>query len=251
MITKRYPKKDYPRLHNILGGMKQRCRNPKCESYPDYGGRGIDICKEWDDSDNFIEWALNNGYADDLTIDRVDNNKGYSPENCAWKTKKEQNDNRRSGLGKFLYKGEEKTLLKWCTELSLPYDSMRERIVNKGMSVEDAFETPLATDKPSFTQLCKEHGKNPATVISRMRKFGWDLETALTKPCQKSGKHNTIVYHRRCPVCGIEYDTFSHKAKYCSKKCNKKTNSITYRREHPEKFEIVNGMWHFKADETF
>lgn len=251
MTRNKYPKSQYKRLYNILGGMKQRCRNPKCERYSDYGGRGLDVCPEWNNTDNFIEWALSNGYSDDLTIERLDNNKGYCPENCTWKTKKEQNDNRRNGLGKFFYRGENKTLLEWCTELGLPYDTMRDRIVNKGMSVEDAFETPLSTEKPSFTKLCKEHGKNPVTVISRMTKFGWSLEDALTKPTQKSGKHNTIIYHKTCPVCGKEYDTYSHKAVYCSKKCNKKTDSVRYRRENPEKFNVIDGKWYFKAGERY
>ena len=251
MAEKKYPKRLYKRLHNIWCHMRQRCQNPRNMAYKDYGGRGIFVCPEWEDSDVFIEWALTHGYADNLTIDRINNDDGYYPGNCRWITKKEQNDNRRSGLGKFLYRGEEKTLLEWCTELNISYDAMRERIVNKGMSVEEAFETPLATDKPSFTQLCKDHGINPVTVITRMNRFGWDLEKALTTPPQKAGKHNTILYHRVCPVCGKEYDSYSPKGMFCSKSCNKKTNSVRYRRENPDKFDVIDGIWHFKAGEHY
>lgn len=248
MVEKRYPKRQYPRLHNILSGMKRRCNNPNDAAYARYGGRGIFVCSEWENSDAFIEWALTHGYADNLSIDRINNDDGYYPDNCRWITLKEQNDNRCTGLGKFEYRGEKKTLLQWCTELNLPYDAMRARIVDKGMSVSEAFETPLKTELETFNQICRDHGLNPGTVRSRIDKFGWSLEKALSVPARKAGKHNTVTYHKKCPVCGKEYDTHSHKAVYCSKSCCKKISSIRYRRENPEKFMVVDGIWHFVAE---
>ena len=83
------------RIYRIWIGMKSRCRNPNDTGYCYYGGRGIDICDEWwGDFDTFLEWAMDNGYSDDLTIDRIDVNDGYYPNNCRWITMAEQATNK-------------------------------------------------------------------------------------------------------------------------------------------------------------
>ena len=86
----------YERIKRIWKNMKSRCGNPNATSYRIYGGRGIAVCDEWkNDFMSFYNWAINNGYSDDLSIDRIDNDKGYCPENCRWATAKEQRANQR------------------------------------------------------------------------------------------------------------------------------------------------------------
>ena len=84
------------RLFNIWSHMKNRCNQPKCDSYKHYGGRGIKVCNDWcNDFNSFKEWALSNGYSDNLTLDRIDVNGNYEPSNCRWVPQKQQARNQR------------------------------------------------------------------------------------------------------------------------------------------------------------
>lgn len=84
------------RLYRIWGCMHNRCHRKSYHAFKHYGGRGIKLCPEWDDHfEPFMEWALANGYGDDLTIDRIDSDGNYEPANCRWATMKEQNMNKR------------------------------------------------------------------------------------------------------------------------------------------------------------
>lgn len=107
------------RLHGIWKNMHTRCYNPKGKRYSRYGGRGISICEEWNGENGFakfMEWAYKNGYNEDLTIERIDNDSDYSPINCKWIPLAEQASNRSSS--RFVeYRGIKKTVAQWSREL--------------------------------------------------------------------------------------------------------------------------------------
>lgn len=104
------------RLYKCWLNMKNRCHNPNTVDYKNYGGRGITICPEWQEFEPFYEWAMANGYSDDLTIDRIDVNGNYEPDNCRWATMKEQSRNRTDNCIVEI-NGERKILQDWVEEL--------------------------------------------------------------------------------------------------------------------------------------
>lgn len=128
-------KKSKTRLYAVWGGIKARCSNPKCEAFKNYGGRGIKFCKDWVFYENFEKWALNNGYSNNLTIDRIDNNGNYEPDNCRWVTIKKQCNNRRNNRH-IEYNGKIFTIAEICDILNLPYQYVIYRL-NKNLSIYD------------------------------------------------------------------------------------------------------------------
>lgn len=128
------------RLGRIYHGMLQRCENSNKDSYEYYGGKGITVCEEWQTYEPFMEWSLKNGYNDDLSIDRIDYNKGYSPENCRWADNKIQSNN-KSNNHYLTYNNQTKTVQQWGEFLGIKPNSIITRL-RRGWSLERALLTP-------------------------------------------------------------------------------------------------------------
>lgn len=133
--------KRYTRLYCIYIHMKERCYNQNEKNYNDYGGRGITVCDEWQEFIPFYEWAMNNGYADNLTLDRIDVNGNYEPSNCRWATPKEQANNRRTNR-LITYNGETHNIAEWAKIKKIKYGTLQSRITKRKWNIEKALNTP-------------------------------------------------------------------------------------------------------------
>lgn len=131
--------KCFTRLYRIWNSMKQRCSNPKAISYKYYGGKGITVCEEWQDFKPFYEWAMANGYRDDLTIDRKDSNGNYCPENCLWATNKVQ-QNHTSYNRLITFRGETHNITEWAEILNIPRNVLYNR-TRRGWDIEKILTT--------------------------------------------------------------------------------------------------------------
>lgn len=128
--------KAHTRLYTIYKGMKQRCYNKKDQTYKYYGSRGIVVCSEWlNDFMTFYNWAISNGYQDDLTIDRIDVDGNYEPYNCRWISSEAQHSNMRTNI-KLVYNNKTQTIKQWSKELDTNYRTMLRRY-HKGWSTKE------------------------------------------------------------------------------------------------------------------
>ena len=174
------------RLYTTWSNMKQRCNNPNDKEYRNYGGRGIKVCKDWYSFTKFRDWALANGYKEDLTIDRILLDKGYCPENCRFISLAEQANNRTNNHY-ITYKGETKTLAQWAKCLNIPYYRLRSRINLYDYDLNKAFSTETYDKKhwckykgetKRLNEWCKELKLNYSKIKRRLR-LGWTVERAF------------------------------------------------------------------------
>lgn len=124
-------------LYEVWKTMKQRCFNPKNQSYNNYGGRGIVVCDEWKTNfTSFYKWSMENGYKKGLTIDRIDNNGNYCPENCRWANRIIQANNSRWNKH-IIINGKDNTLANWLRFYNISYNKYYQRL-KKGLSEQEA-----------------------------------------------------------------------------------------------------------------
>lgn len=125
------------RLYYEWSNMRSRCLYKRNRMYSRYGGRGIKLCDEWLTFENFMEWAAQNGYSDDLTLERIDVDGNYCPENCCWIPREGQYLNRSDSHFITAF-GETKTIKEWADSSGIKYDTIERRINQYGWSAEDA-----------------------------------------------------------------------------------------------------------------
>lgn len=130
------------RLYRIWSNMLSRTSNPRVPCYKNYGGRGISVCPEWRDHfEAFRDWALSAGYTDELSIDRIDNDSGYSPSNCRWVSMNVQFNNRGNNR-RLTHGGVTKTVAQWARSLSISKHTLYSRL-NARWSIERALTEPV------------------------------------------------------------------------------------------------------------
>lgn len=135
------------RLYAVWRGILTRCEDKNCEAYKWYGGIGIKLCSEWHNYSSFRAWAISNGYDAsakrmECTIDRIDVNGDYSPENCRWVDISTQCNNRRSNRN-FAYGGVVRNIKEWSDVSGIPYGTLRSRLLKYGWTIDNALNTPL------------------------------------------------------------------------------------------------------------
>ena len=130
------------RLYGIWADMKKRCNNPKNKRYERYGGRGIGVCSEWaNDFQSFYDWAIKNGYADSLSIDRINVDGNYEPNNCRWIPFAQQQ--RNTSRSRFVTaRGETRTIAEWAEITGIKRDTIKDRLNKLGWSEEEAVTIP-------------------------------------------------------------------------------------------------------------
>lgn len=243
--------KELAKISRTYSGIIDRCYNPAHHAYKDYGGRGIVVCNEWTENPGaFFDWCKRQSVDTlGLQLDRVDNNKGYSPENCKFVTPKENMRNRRTTIRATAW-GENKTLVEWSEDYraasEIKYRTILDRM-NRGWSMEDAISKSVRTFKnlPSGRPLAPpvkgSHPYDPTieafgetkalwewaqdarcrvgkkVLWKRINELGWIPEDAISKhPSPNNGiryEGYNILYWSKQPECEVSYNTLARRLK--------------------------------------
>ena len=197
-------------IYKSYQNMISRCENPNDSEYKNYGERGIHVCDEWKSEKGgrmkegflkFYNWSMEHGYEEGLTIDRIDNNKGYEPSNCRWATMKDQNNNRRNNH-RITYNNETKTASEWSEVTGIPASTIAKRH-REGWSAEKTIETPVRKAKLVTNSLGESHtldewaaitGLSRDVIYSRIYNLGWNVDIALMTKATNPEIYNHIPY---------------------------------------------------------
>lgn len=193
------------KLYDVWQSMRKRCNNPADPAYHNYGARGIGYDKSWDDYIVFYKWACETGYIPDagLTLERIDVNKGYCPENCCWVDMKAQSNNKRNNR-RYTMDGTTHTLTEWCEIYNVPFSRVSARIDDLGWSFEDALKKEKAIQEYEITYKgitnntkwwSKITGLSTQTLRNRKKK-GWSDVDCIEIPLLRKGEKKEWVKRR-------------------------------------------------------
>lgn len=191
------------RIYHIWANMKSRCYNPNNKKYKNYGDRGIIVCDEWLKSfESFYNWAVNNGYQENLTIDRIDVDGNYEPSNCRWANMTAQANNRTNNH-LLSCQGENKTLSEWSNETGISPNLLWYR-AHKNKPVDEILATTKQEPIRYSTQNGESHtlqewsmitGIKEPTIRNRIKKLKWSVDKAVNGPVmnksRKEQEHET------------------------------------------------------------
>ena len=183
--------KTHNRIYNIYRGMKNRCYNKNDYHYKWYGEKGIKICDKWlNNFMDFYNWSLENGYKNDLSIDRIDSNKDYCPENCKWSTQKQQNNNRNRCV-KITINNETHTIAEW-SEISGVHRKAISRKLKKGITGEKLIEKVRTPVKCKIIK--KDLDGNIIKIWNSLQEISEILnyqKTAISNVCKNKSHYKT------------------------------------------------------------
>lgn len=246
------------RMYSIWKHMRNRCNNPNADNYQHYGARGIKVCDEWNNSAKaFIEWALSHGYADNLTIDRIDVNGNYEPENCQWITLERQQQIHRNRLNEYTIDGKTQCLAAWCRDYNQDYGTVVHRL-KQGMSIEEALNKETKDTKYSITingrtqslrEWCDEYHITGQSVRMRIKNEGMSIEQAITTPIDKHRNQYrmiTINGETKCLQAWCEH--FGRSPSAVLSNCRRRGISIEEELTHGKEIDrknvhiVINGV---------
>lgn len=181
-------------IYSRWQAMKKRCYQVGTQGYENYGGRGIKVCESWKNNPvAFYEWAIKSGFSENLTLDRIDVNGDYCPENCRWVTAKEQGRNKRNNhLVEF--NGKKMTVSEYSELTGVNRGSIDWRLNQSKMKEKEALNKPIKHQKKgislgfNLSEECRKRGLNVSTVWYRINVIGLDAEEALSKGRVASSK---------------------------------------------------------------
>ena len=190
----------YRNIYWAWKAMKQRCLNPKCKAYQNYGARGIGICDPWMEFEPFCEWALNNGYTKGSDIDRIDNDGDYTPENCRWIDRRTNVNNRRVTT-MLTVKGETRSRTEWEDIAGISSGTIKQWVSAHGKEyaesrIEEALEVGYIPKDYSrnhrYPVVCIESGHEFPSIKSASRELGiayTGIRNSISKGWKVSGLH--------------------------------------------------------------